>query len=64
MTDVPLTIDELERWILFGAGWRVLEISSSGAEVEFRACTGEPVERRGTTDPAVIQYLRTAHVDQ
>jgi hypothetical protein len=60
MTPVPLTIDELEHWRLFGADWRVLEITDMHAEVEFCACTGEPVERRGTSQPEVIRYLRDA----
>lgn len=56
-----LTVDELENWLLFGAQWRVLDISHSEAEVEFCTCTGEPLEQRRTRDPQVIEYLRTAH---
>jgi hypothetical protein len=40
----PLTIDRLERWALFGAHWRVVDLSSDRAVVELCACTGELVE--------------------
>lgn len=56
----PLTVEELERWRLFGAHWRVLELSGSRAEVEMCTCTGEPVEWRRTEDASVIEYLRAA----
>ena len=58
MNAVPVTIDELERWRLFGADWRALEISNAHVEVELCACTGEPVERRRSSQPEVIRYLR------
>jgi hypothetical protein len=58
-----VTIDELELWLVFGARWKVLGISNQRAEVEFCTCTGEPLERRETHDPAVIGYLRTAHTE-
>ncbi len=53
-----LSIDSLERWVLFGAGWRVVELSDERAVVDLCTCTGELVERRACDDPAVIQYLR------
>lgn len=55
-----MTIDDLERWVLSGAHWRVVEISSDHAVVEMCACTGEPMDLVETVDPAVIGYLRTA----
>jgi hypothetical protein len=58
-----LTIDELERWLLFGAHWQVGDISNAHAEVEFCTCAGEPLERRQTRELAVIGYLRTAHIE-
>ncbi len=61
MTTAPVTIDDLERWVLSGAHWRVVEISSGHAVVELCACTGEPMDLVQTVDPAVIEYLRTAH---
>jgi hypothetical protein len=64
MTAEPLTIDRLERWLEAGATWRVVEISADRAVVDFRTCTGEVVERVGSDETAVIDYLRTAHVDR
>lgn len=54
----PLTIEELERWVAFGATWRLVEISDQGAVVDMCQCTGELVDRRGATDPIVLAYLR------
>ena len=64
MAAEPVTIDRLERWVLFGARWRVLEISSDHAVVEFCSCTGELVVRAATDDAGVIGYLQTARPDQ
>lgn len=63
MAPDPLTVDELERWRLFGAHWRIVEISPERAEVELCTCTGEPVERRRTGEPAVLEYLRATCED-
>jgi hypothetical protein len=56
-----VTIDELERWVLSGACWRVVDISNEHAVVDVCACTGEPLERVESGEHAVIGYLRTAH---
>ena len=61
MSSRPVTIDELESWVLAGAHWRVLDISSDRTVVDLCTCTGEPMERVESIDPAVIGYLRTAH---
>ncbi|MDQ6776114.1 MAG: hypothetical protein M3071_07845 [Actinomycetota bacterium] len=61
MATESLTIDRLERWVLFGAQWRVVDISVGHAVVDFCTCAGMLVERLQTDDPAVIDYLRTAH---
>lgn len=53
----PLTIDGLERWVLFGAQWRIVKLSDDQAVVDLCTCTGEPVERLETHDLAVIGYL-------
>ncbi len=63
MTSRALTIDGLERWTLFGAQWHVIHLSSEEAVVELCACTGEPVERLESHDPAVIGHLRATHAD-
>jgi hypothetical protein len=53
----PLTVEELERWVAFGAIWRLVEISDGRAVVDMCQCTGELVERRGASDPIVLAYL-------
>lgn len=63
MSPRPVTIDDLEGWLLSGAQWRVVDISSEHAVVDMCTCTGEPMERVESADPAVIGYLRTAHVE-
>ena len=55
-----LTIDALERWVLFGAQWRIVDLSGESAVVELCRCTGEIVERLESDDPALIRYLRSA----
>jgi hypothetical protein len=37
-----------------GGHWQVPDISNQQAEVEFRTCTGEPMDRRRTHDSNVI----------
>ena len=37
-----LTIDALERWVLFGAQWRIVDLSGESAVVDLCTCTGEP----------------------
>jgi hypothetical protein len=63
MTPRPLSVDELERWALFGAQWRVVDCSDERAVVDLCTCTGELVERRETSDPALIAHLRSARPD-
>lgn len=53
-----LTIAALERWVLFGAGQQIVEISDRAAVIDLCSCTGGPVERRESRDPAVIECLR------
>jgi hypothetical protein len=63
MSTEALTVEHLDRWVLSGAHWRVLDITNQLVVVELCACTGEPVERRQSDDPVVISYLRTARSD-
>ena len=56
---INVTIDELRRWELFGARWRVVHLSDEHAVVELCTCAGEPLERRISNDPRVIDYLRS-----
>ena len=58
-----LTIDALERWVLFGAQWRIVDLSGQRAVVDLCTCTGELVERLESDDPALIRYLRSAPSD-
>lgn len=60
MSADTLTIDRLQRWQLAGGSWRLLEIASDRVVVELCACTGEPMQRVRSEDPAVIAHLRTA----
>lgn len=57
----PLTTAELQDWVAFGAHWRPLQIGDDSATVELCQCTGEVVERRTSSDPQTIAYLR-AHL--
>jgi hypothetical protein len=54
----PLTIEELDRWVLFGGTWRTVRVGEGEATVELCTCTDEAVERRETSDPSVIARLR------
>jgi hypothetical protein len=58
-----VTIKELGDWPLSGGHWRVADISNERAELFLLTCTSEPLERRQTRDPVVIDYLRTAHLE-
>lgn len=60
MTAETLTIERLEQWALAGGSWRVVEISGGCVVVDLCACTGEPMQRVRSEDPAVIIHLRTA----
>ena len=52
-------LENVENWTLSGASWRIASISKERAVVEPCACTGEPMERLESDDPAVIAHLRT-----
>jgi hypothetical protein len=58
MSAHPLTITALERWMLFGATWQIVDISDEHAVIDLCSCTGELVERRESADPTVVDYLR------
>jgi hypothetical protein len=48
----------LERWLDYGAQYRVIELSSSRAVLELRTCHGEPVDRLESTDERLICFVR------
>ena len=58
-----LTIEGLEQWAGTGAHWRVVHHSERYAVVELQQCTGEPVERVASDDPAVLAFLRGVESD-
>ncbi|MFZ0040926.1 MAG: hypothetical protein WAK93_06455 [Solirubrobacteraceae bacterium] len=58
-SEPELTIAALERWRLFGATWRVIELDRDHAVLDMCACTGETVERRRSRERDVIEYLRS-----
>jgi hypothetical protein len=55
----PVTVEELERWVSFGARWRLVEITDRRAVVDLCQCTGELEEQRESSDPRVLEYLRS-----
>ena len=58
-----LTIATLEEWARAGAHWRVLHQGEHRSIVELQQCTGEPVERLESDDPAVTAYLEGVESD-
>jgi hypothetical protein len=54
-------LERVENWTLSGGSWRIVSISSQRAVVDLCTCTGEPMERLESDDPAVIAHLRTTH---
>lgn len=64
MADAPLTLADLERWELFGATWRVVELSDDRALLDMCACTGQLVERRESEDRALINYVRAVGANE
>jgi len=63
MAAQTLTVETLEDWVRAGAHWRVLHRGERYAVVELQQCTGTPVERLRTDDPAVLAYLDGAESD-
>ena len=58
-----LTVETLERWAQAGAHWRVLHHGERLAIVELQQCTGEPVARLESDEPALIAYLEGVESD-
>jgi hypothetical protein len=63
MTGEALTIKRLEDWARAGAHWRVVHHAEGRTVVEFQQCTGEPIERLESEDPAMIAFLRGVESD-
>ena len=51
-------IETLTRWEDSGAVWRAVHVSDEYAIVDLCTCTGEPVDRLESGDPALIGFLR------
>jgi hypothetical protein len=45
--------------VVFGARWRLVEITDRRAVVDLCQCTGELEEQRESSDPLVLEYLRS-----
>jgi len=58
-----LKLADLERWVESGAEWTALEVSDTLAVLELRTCYGEPVDTLESTDPRLIEYVRTQRAD-
>jgi hypothetical protein len=56
---VPLTVAELNRWELFGATWRVVEMTDDHVVIDLCTCTNELVQRRESDDRALVQHVRS-----
>ena len=56
--DDPVSV--LERWCDHGAHFKVLHLSDEAAIVQLCSCTGEPVERLESSDPRLVEYLRSS----
>ena len=51
-------VEVLKRWEDHGAEWRVVALGDDRAIVDLCTCSGEPVERLESDDPALITFLR------
>ena len=50
--------ETLQQWEDSGAVWRAVHVSDAKAIVDLCTCTGEPVDRIESSDPALIRLLR------
>jgi hypothetical protein len=50
-------VEELRRWELSGASWRVVDRSGGRAVVELCTCTGEPMETLTSSGQELLAYL-------
>jgi hypothetical protein len=53
----------LERWLDYGAQYRILELSGERAVLELLTCHGEPVDRLESRDERLLRYLRGREAD-
>jgi hypothetical protein len=57
MARPALTLDELERWELFGGRWELWRATPGHVVVDLRTCEGRLVERRESEDPDLIRHV-------
>lgn len=53
-----VTVEYLEEWEGHGAMWRAVEVSDQRAVIDLCSCTGEPMDRVQSDEPALIAYVR------
>ena len=58
-----LTVEELERWELFGARWRIVDIADDQVVIDLCTCDGQPVDRRVSGDADLISHVRSVTPD-
>jgi hypothetical protein len=54
-----ISLLDLERWEDNGATWRAVEISDEVAVIELCTCYGEPVDMVRSSEPELIEYVRS-----
>ena len=57
MADDPVEV--LKRWEDHGAIWRVESLADDRAVVLMCTCYGEPVERLESSDPHLLDFIRS-----
>jgi hypothetical protein len=62
MPDDP--VDVLRRWEDSGAVWRIVVLTDHRAVVDLCTCTGEPVDRLESADPALLRFVAQGPPDQ
>ena len=50
-------LDDVRHWLDSGGSVRLIRVTGATAEIELRACTGEGMERRRTSDSALLAQL-------
>lgn len=53
----PLTMAELDQWVLFGGTWRTVTLDRRRGVVDLCTCAGEAVDRRESSAPDVLARL-------
>ena len=53
----------LERWLDYGAQYRILELSGERAVLELLTCHSQPVSRLESSDERLLRFLRRREAD-